>query len=1552
MRKISLKNLLALFAFSFLLTGCLPNAIPDGANNGQQSNNNENNNNQPNTQDDKWRFDDYGHWHLDSNGNQTDYEKHDLSVIRINQDSMTETMRCSVCGYTHDYAIDANSHNYASEYSSDGTYHWKECIDPGYEFLKTGFATHDFELISSVAGTFDTQGIDTYRCKVCLKTKEEKTGYAQHQYSSTYSYNETQHWHACIDEGYENLKIDVSAHSVSDWIITKQPTETEMGEKSGVCSVCGGTAKEPIPMLEHQHTFSEEWEYDESGHWHPTTCGHDVKGGFVQHSFVEKVVPPTYKEEGYTYEMCSVCGFYYTYHYNFQPMLQHNYSDEYQSDDEHHWRTCIDEGYENEKTDYYEHSYPEYSWLWTVDKEPTLTEDGIYHMECYTCGHVKYVGIDNYQKECANCIDFELNEDGQSYQVTGFQEAKSCKHVVIPDTFNDLPVTSIKYNAFQYASIDGLYVLGNNLKQIQGCAFMGSGLKEAILPESLELIDFYAFHNCYNLESVNIPDNVSTIGNGAFGSCGNLQTVHIPSKLKTIETATFSFCNNLTELIIPEGVEKIDGSAFAYIDHLQEVVLPSSIKYLNEEVFRNSRIDKLTYNCKNVTIHPDAEENYRYSVQVFAKDVEIDELIIGEEAEYKAWNVEIEDCSIKNIKWNPSSFNGSFKVNDSFESITFGDNVTTIPYHCIYGGHLEKLYIPANITIAQGAFDSMDIDYVYIDDIDSIALTDGVMPSFNAGTVFLVKNAAFEYSTIRQAINSEVFYSIGAVPEDYAIETVDGVDYYIAEDHAVLLKSLSSLKEIVIPDEINHLNSSYPVTFVADYAFNNNLNVQKLTIGRNVAKIGKKAFLDCYNLSEVVVDSEVLEDDEIGLAPFSGCNHLLKLTFTDNVTKVNADYFQSTSIRELHLGNNLTELYKYAFSGNRALIRLQVGAKLGEIDWSNVLQNSGFVRECINLTGKEIHLRYEDYVEYLNSFDETSIYYSNGLYLQDYEDEEDHAVTRVLRNGFDQSIINIPDSVVEIAPQAFKDSDTISEIHFGNNVKSIKINAFIDMSGIKELVIPDSVTECSLNTFFGCHDLETVIFGSGVTDSNVLYDFEYSSNLKTVKGYGLASVPKQVFQNKYYLETVEFLGGGDVGDDAFYYCQELKNVTFTNGIKNVGKQAFCNCDSLTNVDFLICVETIGDSAFAYCDNLSSVILPNTLLSIGQYAFSYIPGPKTFVIPDSVISIGLAFYTGFETERIVIGSGVTSNSFLDMYQIQNSLESIVIRCDNENAKNHAMDYANTHALPYFINEYDESAIQTDANGFKTCSINGEVYLTKYTGEATDVIIPSNVTIVSHHAFAGNKTLESVILPEGVKVLGRGAFNSCENMKSIVLPSTLKTIGDVCFYYCFSLQELNLPEGLESIGDDAIGYCSKIETLVIPSTCHDLGRYAIFNCESLVSVTFKCEPNYIQDYSYICVCQNLKTIVFEDGLTSVSRIARDCQSLDTIVLPDSLVTIPDWCFEGCPLLTEVHFNGTMEQWNAVEYNVDIKIDGNNYTRNNVVRIICSDGVIELDPINIHS
>ena len=120
---------------------------------------------------------------------------------------------------------------------------------------------------------------------------ESGDGDCDHTYSDSWSSNSNEHWHKATCE-HSNLKLGVASHTDAD--------------EDGLCDVCGYE-------VGHTHTFSSEWTYDTTHHWHVSTCSHKtVKGELGAHKDANSdgacdfcaihmhVVSP--------YGVCTVCG--------------------------------------------------------------------------------------------------------------------------------------------------------------------------------------------------------------------------------------------------------------------------------------------------------------------------------------------------------------------------------------------------------------------------------------------------------------------------------------------------------------------------------------------------------------------------------------------------------------------------------------------------------------------------------------------------------------------------------------------------------------------------------------------------------------------------------------------------------------------------------------------------------------------------------------------------------------------------------------------------------------------------------------------------------------------------------------------------------------------------------------------------------------------------------------------------------------------------------------------------------------------------------------------
>ena len=202
---------------------------------------------------------------------------------------------------------------------------------------------------------------------------------------------------------------------------------------------------------------------------------------------------------------------------------------------------------------------------------------------------------------------FSLINNGTEYEICGYVGGST--EVIIPDTYNGKPVTSIGdgafvscssltsivipnsveaigYGAFEHCdslqyNIEGnLKYLGNNENPYLYLADTTStDITSATINANCRFIGAGAFSHCYNLTSIVIPNSVTSIGNSAFYNCDSLTSIVIPNSVANIGYSAFLDCSSLTSIVIPNSVETIGNNAFLYCYSLQYNI-EGNLKYL------------------------------------------------------------------------------------------------------------------------------------------------------------------------------------------------------------------------------------------------------------------------------------------------------------------------------------------------------------------------------------------------------------------------------------------------------------------------------------------------------------------------------------------------------------------------------------------------------------------------------------------------------------------------------------------------------------------------------------------------------------------------------------------------------------------------------------------------------------------------------------------------------------------------------------------------------------------------------------------------------------
>ena len=202
--------------------------------------------------------------------------------------------------------------------------------------------------------------------------------------------------------------------------------------------------------------------------------------------------------------------------------------------------------------------------------------------------------------------------------------------VVIPDTTNGYPVTSIQYVAFSYASGVTSVTIPDSVTNIGSGAFQDCGnLTNVTIGTNVVSIEATAFYSCTSLTNITIPNSVTSIGGSAFQNCTDLTAITVdtlnpiyssvdgvlfgqnqtlliqfpggkagnytvPDSVTSIGTGAFQFCNNVTNVTIGNGVTNIGFAAFAGCYSLASVTIPESVVSIGDDAFVQCSLTSVT----------------------------------------------------------------------------------------------------------------------------------------------------------------------------------------------------------------------------------------------------------------------------------------------------------------------------------------------------------------------------------------------------------------------------------------------------------------------------------------------------------------------------------------------------------------------------------------------------------------------------------------------------------------------------------------------------------------------------------------------------------------------------------------------------------------------------------------------------------------------------------------------------------------------------------------------------------------------------------------------
>lgn len=497
--------------------------------------------------------------------------------------------------------------------------------------------------------------------------------------------------------------------------------------------------------------------------------------------------------------------------------------------------------------------------------------------------------------------------------------------VTIPDDYKGKPVRGISRNCFNKCEQEVLrkikeIILPDTIVLIERYAFSGCvALEKIVLPKKLRFLKQYAFYNCSNLTEITLHENIEQIGQYCFFGCSSLNKItYFGEKINLSETAIRwglpledVSLNFLTLLdlryqtrIVKNKLQKF--STFSKEEQKQLISFINRKPNLKKAMFSDcdsNIIDLLLDNKVKINLVL-LNDFIQYHIE--KQNTPVTAILL----EHKEKNYTKKDAEVVNERKE--------LVEIGFEMPTFTElrhdwsfakrDDEIIIYS--YKGISSKQTLPATLS------DGTPISRIKITDNSDFSTLEHL--TIEAQLIYIESYTFYKCQNLISVILPESLIDIGGrafydcirLTEIKLPEKLKSISFSA-------FCNCSSLKEITLPKSLGRISES---------AFNNCTSLKDVIIPENVTYICDYAFRMCESFHEMVIPEKV---KDLGYAVFSDCKNLKKVEILSNIKILPQSFFEDcVNLEEVILPDSITEIDKFAFCGCKNLKKVNVPAKL------------------------------------------------------------------------------------------------------------------------------------------------------------------------------------------------------------------------------------------------------------------------------------------------------------------------------------------------------------------------------------------------------------------------------------------------------------------------------------------------------------------------------------------------------------------------------------------------------------------------------------------------
>lgn len=224
------------------------------------------------------------------------------------------------------------------------------------------------------------------------------------------------------------------------------------------------------------------------------------------------------------------------------------------------------------------------------------------------------------------------------------------------------------------------------------------------------------------------------------------------------------------------------------------------------------------------------------------------------------------------------------------------------------------------------------------------------------------------------------------------------------------------------------------------------------------------------------------------------------------------------------------------------------------------------------------------------------------------------------------------------------------------------------------------------------------------------------------------------------------------------------------------------------------------------------------------------------------------------------------------------------------KFNSSDFLQKHPITAesWVDELEQGKVSGD---YTYDVLGGKAYITKYTGNAKHLVVPSTlggypvaqfgpIQYDGSHVIEYNDTLQSITFSEGIKGMGMESLFSCYALKTINFPSTM-----AIDYEKYVESGLAVYAGYSALPN----FCDAVETVTVAA-----GNKKMKVVDGIIYSADGKEAIY-------CPAKYKKSeITLPDGIVTIIPSAfNDCENIKKVTMPDTVKYIGYWAFDGTSL-----------------------------------------------------